>query len=144
MCSSPEEDHPRHHEVHVGGAERAWPAHPASRVAADADEVDVGLAVDLPAAQEEGVDPPLRGAIEQLDATVRERVVPLAAQDRDAQAPARTLARQESRGARNRRGGADRNMGKPIQHPCQDVDQQLLGPMVDHSAATRSSTNSSR
>jgi hypothetical protein len=64
------------------------------RIAADADEVDVGLAVDLAAAQEESIDPPLRSAVEQLDAAVGERVVPLAAEDRDTQPAARARARQ--------------------------------------------------
>ena len=91
----PEQDHPRHHEIHEGGAERARPAHP-PRVARTA-EVDVGRAVDLAAAQEEGVDAPLRRAVEQLDVAVGERIVPLAAEDRHAQAASRAFAREERR-----------------------------------------------
>ena len=76
---------------------KAEPNSPASarrsRVAAAADEVDVGRAVDLAAAQEEGVDAPLRRAVEQLDVAVGERIVPLAAEDRHAQAAARAFAR---------------------------------------------------
>ena len=141
----PEQDHPRHHEVHEGGAERARPAHFASRVAAHADEVDVGRAVDLAAAQEEGVDAPLRRAVEQLDVAVGERIVPLAAEDRHAHAATRAFAREERRGARDRRGGADRDMIEAMEHAREHVDQQLLGATDAHSATrARSSTNSSR
>ena len=94
-----EQDHPRHQEIEIGGAERAGPAHPASRIAADADQVDVGLAVDLAAAEEEGVDPALRGAVEQLAAAVGERVVPLAAENRDPQRRRDALARASSAAA---------------------------------------------
>ena len=44
-------------------------------VAADAHEVDVGLAVDLPAAEKEGVDPALAGAVEKLAPAIGEGVV---------------------------------------------------------------------
>ena len=139
-----EQDHPRHQEIEIGGAERARPAHPAVGIAADAHEVDVGLPVDLAAAEEEGIDPALRGAVEQLAPAVGERVVALAAEDRDPHAAAGALARQERRGAGDRRGGPDRDVAKAVQHSGQNVDQQLLRPPGAHSAGTRSATKASR
>ena len=64
----------------MGGAERAGEADLALRVVADADEIDVGPAVDLRAAEEEGIDASLGGAVEQLSAAVGEEAVLAAAE----------------------------------------------------------------
>src|SRR6266851_7262834 len=51
-----EQDHPRHQIVEIGRAERARPAERGLRIGpARADQVDIGLAVDLAATQEEGI-----------------------------------------------------------------------------------------
>src|SRR5438128_18211 len=63
-----EEEHLRDERIEVGGAERAGEAPGQLRIVAQSDEVEVALAVDLRSAQEEGVDPPLRGGVEQLAA----------------------------------------------------------------------------
>src|SRR5690606_2144467 len=60
-------DHARNEVIEISRAERTRKAHLVSRVVAEADEVDVGCAVDLASRQEERIDTPLRGAIEQLE-----------------------------------------------------------------------------
>ena len=83
-------------------------------VVADADEVDVALAVDLAAGQKEHVDAALAGAVEQLARAVGEEGVRAALQQRDVGAPGRARApaarrlpgsatrRRPRRGARRR------------------------------------------
>src|SRR5262245_2911271 len=90
-----EQDDARHEEIERGGAEAAGPAHGRARIVADADEIDVGLAVDLPAAEEEGVDATLCRTVEELAPAVGEEVVVLAAQQRYAQPSARARPRQQ-------------------------------------------------
>src|SRR5690606_9569624 len=77
-----EEDDTRHDVVEVGGAEVAGEADLRLRVVADRDEVDVRLAVDLPAREEEDVDPALAGAVEELAPAVGEEIVRGARQER--------------------------------------------------------------
>jgi hypothetical protein len=60
-----EQDHPGHHGVEEGRAERARPAHFAARVVPGADQIEVAAAVDLAAAEEESVEPALGGQVEQ-------------------------------------------------------------------------------
>src|SRR5262245_27008205 len=79
----PEQDHLGHDVIEVGRAERAGETRLRVRVVADADEVDVGLAVDLRARKEERVDPPLAGAVEELPPAVGEEALPPAAEQRD-------------------------------------------------------------
>ena len=110
----PEENDARHHVIEQPRAERAGPTRRGARVVARADQIDVALAVDLTAAEKEGIDPSLGGAVEELAAAVGEEVVPGGAKDRD---PHRRLsafrvdraAQHRARGG-NRRGGADRNV----------------------------------
>ena len=47
----PKENHSRHHVIHIGGAERAGPAHFGALCAADSNQIDITLAVDLAAAK---------------------------------------------------------------------------------------------
>src|SRR5262245_6735249 len=70
-----EQNHARHQEVQIGRPERAGPADFGTLAAADPHQVDISLAVDLAAAQEERVDAALRRQIEQLDTAVGEKVV---------------------------------------------------------------------
>src|SRR3546814_19980608 len=79
-----EQDHPRHQIIEIARAERARPAHIGLRVfATGTDQVDIGMAVDLAAAKKEGIEPPLPGQIEQLNAAVAENIVPDAAEHVD-------------------------------------------------------------
>src|SRR5262252_5671110 len=78
-----EQDHLGHDVIEVRGAERARKAHRRVRIVADADEVDVALAVDLSAREEEHVDAALPGAVEQLAPAIGEEALPAAAQQRD-------------------------------------------------------------
>ena len=71
----PEQNDAGHGEVEVGGPERARPARCGPWILACPDEIDVPAAVDLASAKEEGVDPALAGAVEQLDGAVGEEVV---------------------------------------------------------------------
>jgi hypothetical protein len=119
-----EQDHPRHNIVEIRRAEgpgkpRLW-----LLVGADADEIDVTLAVDLPPGEEERVDTALAGAIEQFAPAVGE---PVPLQQRDVGAAAAVpLARQERRRCRDRRGVADRDVPHVADQPGDDVGQQLL------------------
>src|SRR5262249_8851879 len=89
-----EQDHLGHDVIEIQGAERAWKAHRRVRVVADADEVDVALAVDLSAREEEHVDATLAGAVEQLAPAVGEEALPAAAQQRDLRPAGAALPRQ--------------------------------------------------
>jgi len=53
------------------------------RVIADADQIDIALAVDLAAGQKEHIDPALPGAVEQFASAVGEEGVLPAAEERD-------------------------------------------------------------
>src|ERR1700730_9019278 len=88
-----EQDHLGHDVIEVRGAERARKANGRVRVVADADEVDVALAVDLSAREEEHVDAALAGAIEQLASAVGEEALPATAQQRDLRPAVAALAR---------------------------------------------------
>ena len=77
-----EQDGARRHQVHERRAEAAGKAHAGSRPVAGADQVDVGLPVDLAAAEEKQVDAALAGEIEQLARAVGERVAAAAVQQR--------------------------------------------------------------
>src|SRR5204863_5426420 len=85
-----EQNHFRHDIIQVGRAERAGKARLGLVVIADADEIDVARAIDLPAREEKHVDAALAGAVEQFAPTVGEDIVPPAAKQRDARPPAAT------------------------------------------------------
>ena len=70
-----EKDHARHQKVQIGRTKAAGPAHIAVRVLAGADQVDVGLSVDLAAAEKERLDAALCRHVEQLDAAAGEAFV---------------------------------------------------------------------
>src|SRR5215469_9405749 len=53
----------RDQEIEIGRAERARKAHAGLRRIADADEIDVGSAVDLAATKKEGVNTAFGGAV---------------------------------------------------------------------------------
>ncbi|MDE2396698.1 MAG: hypothetical protein KGM91_14780, partial [Burkholderiales bacterium] len=118
-----EQDDPRHDEIKVGRAEATRPAHFAARVGAGADEVDVGAAVDLAAAQEEGIDAAAAGEIEEFGAAVGPAVVAAAAQDRDPHARAVEAAREQGAGAWNRREHAHRDMAHPGEQVGDDAGE---------------------
>src|SRR5438128_1566838 len=87
----PEQDHLGHDVIEVRGAERARKANRRVRVVADADEVDVALAVDLSAREEEHVDAALAGAVEQLAPAVGEEALPATAHPRASRPAAAAL-----------------------------------------------------
>ena len=125
-----EQDHARYEEVEVGRAERAGQANVAQRVAADADEVDVGRAVDLRAAEEEGVDPSLRGAVEQLPSAFGEEVVLRAAEQGHAHPPARARAGEQRAGGGNGRERTHRHMARALEQVGGCRDQELFGRVL--------------
>src|SRR3974390_1364677 len=105
-----EEDHLPDHVVEIGRAERAGKAYPRGRVVTGRHKVDVSLAVDLSAGEEEHVDPTLPGAVEQFARAVGEEVVLAALQERDVGTPVAIALPREQRGSRrDRRGIADRD-----------------------------------
>ena len=122
----PEQDHLGHDVVQVGRAERAGEAHLRVLVVADADEVDVALAVDLPAREEEHVDAALAGAVEQLAPAVGEEVLPAAAEQRHVRPAVAALARQHRRRRRNRRRRADGGVAGIADQAGDGVGEQLL------------------
>src|SRR6516164_2646475 len=111
----PEQNHLGHDVVEVGRAERTRKAHRRVLVVADADEVDVALAVNLSAREKEHVDAALAGAVEQLAPAVGEKALPAAAQQRDlrlavaARAPATRPRPEWARTRRSPRGGRCRS-----------------------------------
>ena len=96
------------------------------RVVADADEVDVALAVDLSAREEEHVDAALAGAVEQLAPAIGEEALPAAAQQRDLRLAVAACARQQRRRGRNGRGRADRRVTGIADQAGNDVGKQLF------------------
>src|SRR5579885_1341549 len=78
-----EENDARHDVIEIGRAEGARKAHLRRRIIADRDEIDVGGAVDLSAREEEGIDPPLAGAVEELAPAIGEEIVARAREQRD-------------------------------------------------------------
>src|SRR5690606_18230309 len=91
------EDHAGHEMVEIGRSEGAGPAHRRLRIIPRAHEIDVGLAVDLPAPQEEGADPTLADQIEDFHAAVGEAVVPTGSEDGQAYRRLVALLRSEER-----------------------------------------------
>ncbi len=107
---------------------------------AKADEVDIGFAVDLDAAQKEDVDAALPGAVEELAAAIGEGVVAAAVEDRHLHALRALLLRQQRRRGRDRRCGADRDMAHALDPAGENGGQQLLRTIAEcrslvHSAA---------
>src|SRR6516164_4677736 len=98
-----EEDYLLHHVVEIGRAERAGKAHLRVRIVTGRHEVDVALAVDLSAGEEEHVDPTLPGAVEKFARAVGEEVVLAALQERDVGTPAAIALPREQRGGRRDR-----------------------------------------
>jgi hypothetical protein len=132
-----EQDHAGHQEIEVAGAEAAGPAHLARRIGPGADQIDVAGPIDLAAAQEERVEPPLRRQIEQLDAAIGEAVVTSEALLAHPHHAARTGARQQRRRSWDGRGGADRHVTAAGEQVGDGGDQPLARRAGGHSAATR-------
>ena len=74
------------------------------------DEIDVALAVDFAAGQEEHVDAALAGAVEQFAPAIGEEIVLAALQQRDIGHAAAARSGQQRRRGRDRRGVADGDM----------------------------------
>ena len=100
------EDRARHHRVQVGGAERAWKA-----PAFGAHEIDIGLAIDLRAAEKENVDSSLPREVEEFARAFAERIAAAPMQPRNAQAGILLFLQQCACG-RYRRSRADGNMAR--------------------------------
>src|SRR5690606_10226624 len=69
------QDYARHGEIHVSRSVGPGKAPGEPGILSQAHEVDVGRSVDLHATQEEGIDPALAGAVEQLTRAIGETVV---------------------------------------------------------------------
>ncbi len=95
----------RHQEIEIGRAEGAGKAGRRMRTLAHFHQIDIGLAVDLAAAEEEGVDAALRGAVEELAPALPEGIEAPAAQDGGA---GRTTPCAWARSARRRGQGRQR------------------------------------
>ena len=91
-----------------------------------ADEIDIAFPVDLAAAQEEGVDAPLRGAVVELAAAVVERVVTAAAEDAGPGAAVALGLDQQRRRCRHRRVGADGDIAQPLDHPREHAGEKFV------------------
>ena len=100
------------------------------RVLADLDQIDVALAVDLSAGEEEHVDAALAGAVEQFARAVGPESVLAAAQQRHVRPPVSAFARQQRGGRRDRRGIADRDMAHVADQPRDHVGEQFFGAEV--------------
>src|SRR5205823_1800052 len=70
-----EQDHLGHDVVEIGRAEGAGKTYHRARVVADADEIDVALAVDLSAREKKHVDTALAGAVEEFASAIGEEVL---------------------------------------------------------------------
>ena len=138
-----EQDHFGHDEIHVGGAEGPGETGVHRRVVAGADKVDVGLSVDLRAAQEEHVDAALAGAVEHFAPAVGERVVGAAVDHGDQQPAMGEFTHQQGGGARNRRRGAHRHVPGAVQHAGDHADQELVR-RSGHDAAWTAAANTCR
>src|SRR5438105_3465782 len=119
-------------KVHEGRAERAG-----EPVLACAHQVDVGLAVDLRAAEEEDVDAALPGEIEELARSFRERVALALVKEGEAQVPS-TLLEKKRAGGRNRRGGTDGDVPRLIS-PLRDQAGDDAGKELFFGVQTNSS-----
>ena len=137
------QDYPRHDIIEERRTERTRPAGAALRIVAGADQIDIGLAVDLAAAQKKGVDTALGGAIEQLDSAVGEKIVLARAEHDDAhrRQPARLVARPQQHGAGrgDRRGGADGDQAHAGEQVRDRRDQDLARRRGRRAHATASS-----
>jgi len=91
------------------------PARRCVRIVAGADEIDVRLAVDLAAAQEECVDPALRGEVEEFDAAAGEEIVFQRTEHGDAHRAGGLRTREQGARAGYRRRSADRHVGATLQ-----------------------------
>ena len=90
---------------------KAEPKEPGKRRALGAHQVDVGLAVDLRPAEEEDIDAPLPGEVEELARALRERIAPALVQEGKAQfAP--FLLEEQRPGGGDRRRGADGDVAR--------------------------------
>jgi hypothetical protein len=127
-----EQDDPWHQKIEIGRAKGSRPANIGRGIAASADEVDVAFAVDLPAAEEEGVDAPLRSTIEELDATIGEEVVARRAEHRDAQRSAGERPSEKRARAGDRGNGADRHVAAAGEQARDGRDQQFLARRLSH------------
>ena len=110
-------------------------------VRAGADQIDVGAAVDLHAAQEEGVDTALSGAVEELPPAVGHVAPGLAAEQADLRPAATAFAREQGGCARNRRRGPDRDTAEARKHAGNDLDEER-SLVRAHSAAMRPAPSS--
>src|SRR5919199_5896872 len=108
-------------EIHERGAERAGESS-----ALRAHEVDVRLAVDLGAAEEEVVDASLPREVEELARAFSERVALALVQARDAQWLA-LRAQELTCGCRNRRGRAYCDMCRVGDQPRDHSGKELFG-----------------
>ncbi len=70
--------------IHYWRSEAARPSHTQIRIVPDADEIEVGLAINLTAAQHKRIDAPLMRAIEKLAAPVGEEIILLTTKNADA------------------------------------------------------------
>ena len=108
----------------------------------------LALAVDLPAAEEEQVDPPLAGQVEQLPRALGEGVAAALVQQRQAHRMAQLLHQPAGRG-RDGGGGADRDMPRRRRIGVQDQPgerggEAFLGTDAAHSAAAARAPKTSR
>src|SRR3954454_15529662 len=137
------QDHPRDEKVHIGRAERAGPAHFAAWVLTGADQVDIGLSIDLPAAQKKRIHSALRREIERLHSAVGIAVVPARAEQSDFECALRKLPHEQRRAAGDRRSCAHDHVPTSLQQASDDRDQKFgPGECVRHVRAWTGSCRS--
>src|SRR5207244_2804675 len=108
-----------------------------------AHQVDVGLAVDLPAAQEEGIDATACRAVMQLAIAIRKEH-PRARQYRNSSLTSRLQIREPGCRTRWPRGRTDRNVARSLKESCKGYDDQLVGAAFHTTASLVFNTNSAK
>src|SRR5260221_1574331 len=121
-------DRARHHGIHECGTEGSG-----EPLAVGAHQVDRAAAVDLRAAEEEGVDPALPRQVEQLARALGERISRAPLLQRDAKTGIENFS-QETSGSRNGRRGADRRMARAVQQPRDHAGEVLFPGVRTHSS----------
>ena len=101
-------------------------AHARARPGAGADQVQVGLAVDLPAAEEEQVDPSLAGQVEQFARALGEGIAAALVQQGQLHRMAHQLHQPAGRG-RDGGGGTNRDVARRRRGGVQDQPRQRGG-----------------
>ena len=101
----------------MSGSERSRKPNVDGRIVADPDQVDVGAAIDLSAAEEKDVDASLPGGIEYFAAAIGKRIAGPSMDQGDTKVAVGQGTHHQRRRPRYRRRGTDRHVVDTGQHP---------------------------